>query len=85
MRTSGLVSNQSYVDRERMVHDRQYRSLGQQPNGGPMDLESWSSMQTEVGDYIYIYIFLSFFLPAAASNLCHISLCTCYFPFNYPQ
>ncbi|KAK3037709.1 hypothetical protein RJ639_031080 [Escallonia herrerae] len=47
MRASKSVSNQTFVDHERMGHERSYRPLGQQPNGGPMDLEAWSSMQTE--------------------------------------
>lgn len=48
MKTSGLVSNHNFVDHERMLRDRSYRSFGQKPNGGPMDVEAWPSMQQEV-------------------------------------
>ncbi|KAL7258026.1 hypothetical protein ACSBR1_004200 [Camellia fascicularis] len=47
MRMSGLISNQSLVDHERIGHEHPFRSLGQQANGGPMDMEGWSAMQTE--------------------------------------
>ncbi|KAJ9552429.1 hypothetical protein OSB04_016474 [Centaurea solstitialis] len=47
MKTSGLVSNHNFVDHERMLRDRSYQSFGHKPNGGPMDVESWPSMQSE--------------------------------------
>ena len=45
---SALVPNQGFVDIERLEHDSPFRSLSQHPNGGPMDLEGWPRMQTEV-------------------------------------
>lgn len=47
MRASGLGSNQNFVDHERLGNERSYRSFGQQPNGGPVDMESWPPMQTQ--------------------------------------
>ncbi|XP_022854246.1 KH domain-containing protein At1g09660/At1g09670-like [Olea europaea var. sylvestris] len=47
MRVSGLISNK-LIELERMGHDNPYRSLGQQPNGGPMSVMAWNAMQTEV-------------------------------------
>lgn len=47
MRASGLGSNQNFVDHERLGNERSYRPLGQQPNGGPVDMESWPPMQTQ--------------------------------------
>ncbi|KAL8222785.1 hypothetical protein R6Q57_020184 [Mikania cordata] len=47
IKTTGLVSNHNFIDHERMLHDRSYRSFGQKPNGRPMDVESWPSMQSE--------------------------------------
>mgnify|MGYP004715515045 CR=1 FL=1 len=47
MRVSGLVSNQ-YLDHERMGHESPYGSLGQHPNGGPMSVETWYPLGTEV-------------------------------------
>ncbi|XP_059648265.1 KH domain-containing protein At1g09660/At1g09670 isoform X2 [Cornus florida] len=46
-RVSGLMSNQSFVDRARIGPEHPFRSSGQQTNGGPMDMEGWSAMQTE--------------------------------------
>ncbi|XP_076915824.1 KH domain-containing protein At1g09660/At1g09670-like [Bidens hawaiensis] len=47
MKTSGLVSNHNFVDHERMLRDRSYRSFGQKPNVGSMDVEPWPTMQPE--------------------------------------
>ncbi|XP_076959845.1 KH domain-containing protein At1g09660/At1g09670-like [Bidens hawaiensis] len=47
MKTSGLVSNHNFVNHERMLRDRSYRSFGQKPNVGPMDVEPWPTMQPE--------------------------------------
>lgn len=51
MRLSGQLSNQ-VAEFERMGHDHHYRSLGQQPNGGQMNMAGWNPMQTEV---VYVY------------------------------
>lgn len=58
---SALVPNQGFVDLERVEHDSPFRSLGQLPNGGPMDLEGWPGMQMEVRDLILaaVYYILS--------------------------
>lgn len=56
MRASGLGSNQNFVDHERRGLERSYRSFGQQPNGGPVDMESWPPMQTE--QVIFVLIFM---------------------------
>lgn len=45
-RVSG--SNQGFVDHERHEHESPFRSLGQHPDGRPVNLEAWSAMQTEV-------------------------------------
>ncbi|KAG9456927.1 hypothetical protein H6P81_001435 [Aristolochia fimbriata] len=47
VRASGLAPSQSFVDHERLDHGSPLRSVGQHSNGGPMDLEGWSSMHTE--------------------------------------
>lgn len=47
MRVSGLVSNQ-FLDHERMGHEHLYGSLGQQPNGGLMNVETWNAIGTKV-------------------------------------
>ncbi|CAA6660233.1 unnamed protein product [Spirodela intermedia] len=46
LRVSGLASNQSF-DPERIEHGSPSRFSGHHSNGGPMDLEVWSGMQTE--------------------------------------
>ncbi|KAK6143218.1 hypothetical protein DH2020_023566 [Rehmannia glutinosa] len=46
MRVSGQLSNQ-VAELERLGHDHLYRSLGQHPNGGQMNMAAWNSMQTE--------------------------------------
>lgn len=56
---SAIAPNQGFVDLERIEHDSPFRSLGQHPNGGPMDLEGWPAMQTEV---CYLILILSFVL-----------------------
>ncbi|CAK9147328.1 unnamed protein product [Ilex paraguariensis] len=49
IRASGLVSAQSSVVHEKMGLEHTYRTRSfQQPNGGPMDVETWPAMQTEV-------------------------------------
>ncbi|KAH7866863.1 hypothetical protein Vadar_026015 [Vaccinium darrowii] len=52
MRMSGLISNQSIVDHERIGHGHPFRSLGQQANGGPVDVQGWSAMQTEENGHL---------------------------------
>ncbi|KAK6915913.1 STAR protein, homodimerization region [Dillenia turbinata] len=47
IRASGLVPNKSLSDFERFEQESPLRTLGQHPNGRPMDLEGWSAMQTE--------------------------------------
>lgn len=47
MRVSGLISKQ-VLDREWLGHEHQYRALGQQPNGGLMNVEGWNAVGTEV-------------------------------------
>ncbi|XP_042513593.1 KH domain-containing protein At1g09660/At1g09670 [Macadamia integrifolia] len=47
IRASASVQNQGFPDHERIEHESPLRSTVQQPNGGPMDLEEWSVMQTE--------------------------------------
>ncbi|KAI5661671.1 hypothetical protein M9H77_20994 [Catharanthus roseus] len=46
MRVSGLISKQ-VLDREWLGHEHQYRALGQQPNGGLMNVEGWNAVGTE--------------------------------------
>lgn len=46
MRASGLAHGQGFVDRERMDHGSPLRSGA--GIGGPMELEGWSGMRTEV-------------------------------------
>ncbi|CAL5378008.1 unnamed protein product [Camellia sinensis] len=48
MRTSRLISTQNFVDHERIGHEHLFRSLGQQANGGPMDLDRWSAVHTQM-------------------------------------
>ncbi|XP_038990234.1 KH domain-containing protein At1g09660/At1g09670-like isoform X2 [Phoenix dactylifera] len=51
IRASGLAPNQSFVDSERIEHGNPLRLTGHPSNGGPMDLEGWSGMQTEDNRY----------------------------------
>ncbi|KAK4254461.1 hypothetical protein QN277_009843 [Acacia crassicarpa] len=44
-RVSGL--NQGFIDHERHEPDSPFRSLGQHPNGRPMDLEVWPAVPIE--------------------------------------
>lgn len=69
MRMSGLISNQSIVDHERIGHGHPFRSLGQQANGGPVDVQGWSAMQTEVKG---VCIFCGFQL-SNISKLCMVN------------
>ncbi|XP_058097665.1 KH domain-containing protein At1g09660/At1g09670 [Magnolia sinica] len=52
VRASGLAPSQNFVDRESMEHGSPLRSAGLHSNGGPMDLEGWSGMQTEENEYL---------------------------------
>ena len=45
-RVSGF--NQGFMDHERLEPDSPFRSLGQHPNGRPMDMEGWPAVPTEV-------------------------------------
>lgn len=51
IRASGLAPNQSFVDAERIEHGNPLRLTRHPSNGGPMDLEGWSGMQTEDNGY----------------------------------
>ncbi|KAL7205741.1 hypothetical protein ACSBR2_018630 [Camellia fascicularis] len=52
MRTSRLISTQNFVDHERIGHEHLFRSLGQQVNGGLMDLDRWSAVHTEENELL---------------------------------
>ncbi|CAL5379935.1 unnamed protein product [Camellia sinensis] len=52
MRTSRLISTQNFVDHERIGHEHLFRSLGQQANGGPMDLDRWSAVHTQENELL---------------------------------
>ncbi|KAL3515747.1 hypothetical protein ACH5RR_022649 [Cinchona calisaya] len=52
MRVLGLVSNQ-FVDHERMGYENPYGTLGQHPNGGPMNVETWNPMGTEENGHLH--------------------------------
>ncbi|KAF6147833.1 hypothetical protein GIB67_014413 [Kingdonia uniflora] len=52
VRASGMVPNQSYADHERIKHESPLRSSIPHPNGGQMDLEGWSMMQTEESGFL---------------------------------
>eukprot|EP01018_Ginkgo_biloba_P023819 Gb_06618 [translate_table: standard] len=47
VRASGLVSNQGFVDHDRLEHGSPMASAGLLSNGGAMDLGSWAGLQTE--------------------------------------
>ncbi|XP_011628619.1 KH domain-containing protein At1g09660/At1g09670 isoform X2 [Amborella trichopoda] len=47
VRASGLAPHQAFVDHERIEQGSPLRSAALLSNGGPMDLEGWSGMQTE--------------------------------------
>ncbi|KAK6945501.1 STAR protein, homodimerization region, partial [Dillenia turbinata] len=47
IRASGLFPNKSLSDFERFEQESPLRTLSQHPNGRPMDLEGWPTMQTE--------------------------------------
>ncbi|XP_072970726.1 KH domain-containing protein At1g09660/At1g09670-like [Typha angustifolia] len=52
LRASSSTLNQSFLDSERIEHNSPLR-LGTHPsNGGPVDLEGWSRMQTEGNGYL---------------------------------
>ncbi|XP_068647865.1 KH domain-containing protein At1g09660/At1g09670-like isoform X2 [Aristolochia californica] len=52
VRASGLAPSQSFVDHDRLDHGSPLRPVGQHSNGGPMDLEGWSSMHPEETGYL---------------------------------
>lgn len=52
-RASGLGPSQSFLDHERMEQGSPLSSVGLHSNGGPMDLEGWAGMQTEVVLFLY--------------------------------
>lgn len=53
VRASGLAQGQSFVDHERMEHGSPLRSGGGvHSNGGLMELEGWSGLQTEENGYL---------------------------------
>lgn len=55
VRASGLAQGQSFVDHERMEHGSPLRSGGGvHSNGGLMELEGWSGLQTEVIFHILV-------------------------------
>ncbi|CAL8998219.1 unnamed protein product [Prunus brigantina] len=49
-RVSGF--NQTLVDHERLEHESPFRTLSQNANGRPMDLEGWPGMQMEENGHI---------------------------------
>lgn len=50
LRASSLAQNQGFMDHERLEHGSPLRlqGHGHHANGGPMEVEGWSGMQTEV-------------------------------------
>ncbi|XP_078181821.1 RNA-binding KH domain-containing protein isoform X1 [Carex rostrata] len=54
LRASSLAQNQSFMDHERLEHGSPLRipGHGHHANGGPMEVEGWSGMQTEGNGYI---------------------------------
>lgn len=59
VRASGLAQGQNFVDHERMEHGSPLRSGGGvHSNGGLMELEGWSGLQTEVIFHIYWSCFM---------------------------
>jgi hypothetical protein len=50
LRASSLTPNQGFMDHERLDHGSPLRlpGHGHHANGGPMDVEGWSGLQTEV-------------------------------------
>lgn len=62
-RVSGF--NQTLVDHERLEHESPFRTLSQNANGRPMDLEGWPGMQMEVMlvlDIVDVYFVICFTL-----------------------
>ncbi|XP_020094452.1 KH domain-containing protein At1g09660/At1g09670-like [Ananas comosus] len=51
LRATSLNPNQNFVDPERIEHGSPLRLPGHAANGGPMDVEGWSGMQTEGNGY----------------------------------
>ncbi|CAB4267920.1 unnamed protein product [Prunus armeniaca] len=54
-RVSGF--NQTLVDHERLEHESPFRTLSQNANGRPMDLEGWPGMQMEFNHLLSVILF----------------------------
>lgn len=62
LRVSGLAPSQSFLDHERLEQGSPLSSVSLHSNCGPMDLEGWAGMQTEVMFLSIITLFSCFLL-----------------------
>ncbi|CAL9114360.1 unnamed protein product, partial [Musa textilis] len=76
VQASGLAPNQTFVHHERIEHVTPLRLIGHPSIGGPMDLEGWSGMHTEV---ILLYCLLRaifmYIIICSTLSIYHIHVC----------